>query len=269
MENQHQRSLGRKQNSLRPIKVTHSIYEYAAGSVLLEIGKTKILCAVTIQPNVPPFMRGRGCGWLTAEYSMLPASTKIRSTREISQMKANKRSIEISRLISRSLRAIVNLESLGERTIIVDCDVLQADGGTRTASITAAYLALFRAQQHWLFTKRIKESFLKDEMASVAVATKNNVVLLDPDFYEDSHADADFNFVMTRSGKLIEVQGGAEQQAIDWDLFDKVRAMAQKGGDQWFSYFDTLLWKTSAKSDHVKKDKVPLFSLKNRQQSVS
>lgn len=217
-------------------------------------------------------MRGKGAGWLTAEYSMLPASTKTRTVREISVMKRCGRSIEISRLIGRALRSVCDLSKLGERTIVIDCDVLQADGGTRTTSITGAYIALRLAQQGWLARREIAAPFLLDGVCGVSVGLLNDEIILDPNFEQDSSAAADINFVMTKSGKLVEVQGGAEESAIAWEQFDAMRAMAIMGSHEWFAFIDGLEWlsQPDAKPEKVvvkqKNKKAPMFSLQNRLQ---
>lgn len=260
-----------EQSNLRSIAITPHVYSYAPGSVLLELGNTKVLCAITLQHNVPQFMRGKGAGWLTAEYSMLPASTQSRTVREISVMKRCGRSIEISRLIGRALRSVCDLTKLGERTIVIDCDVLQADGGTRTTSITGAYIALRLAQQGWLARREIAAPFLVDGVCGVSVGLLDEKIILDPNFEQDSNGQADINFVLTQSGKLVEVQGGAEQSAIAWEQFDAMRAMAIKGGQEWFAFIDGLDWLTqNVPATKVvveqKNKKAPLFSLQNRLQ---
>lgn len=217
---------GRRHDELRPIKVSHHVFGYAPGSILFELGNTKVLCAVTLQPGVPPFLKGQKVGWLTAEYAMLPTATLIRSPRDGTTQKKNGRAIEISRLISRSLRSVVDLTKLGERTIQIDCDVLQADGGTRTASITGAYLALEKAVEHWLLTGEITESILIDAVGAVSIGFLNETILVDLDFHEDSTIDADYNFVLTHAGKIIEIQGTAERKAINWPLFYQVADLA-------------------------------------------
>ncbi len=257
------------EHNLRPISITPHIYSYAPGSVLLQLGETKVLCAITIQNNVPQFMRGKGEGWLTAEYSMLPASTKSRTVREISVMKRCGRSIEISRLIGRALRSICDLTKIGERTIVIDCDVLQADGGTRTASITGAYIALRLAQQGWLARREIAAPFLIDGVCAVSVGLVNDQIVLDPNFEQDSTGQADINFVLTKSGKVIEVQGGAEQSAITWEQFDAMKACAIQGSQQWFGTIHKIEWlQEPAKSTKVEVDikskKAPMFSLQQR-----
>jgi ribonuclease PH len=260
------------QNTLRSIAITPHVYSYAPGSVLLELGNTKVLCAITLQPNVPPFMRGKGAGWLTAEYSMLPASTKTRTVREISVMKRCGRSIEISRLIGRALRSVCDLSKIGERTIFIDCDVLQADGGTRTTSITGAYIALRLAQQGWLARREIAAPFLVDGVCGVSVGLLDDQIILDPNFEQDSTGQADINFVMTKSGRLVEVQGGAEHASIAWEQFDGMRAMAINGAQEWFAFIDGIEWlsHTDARPEKIiveqKNKKAPLFSLQHRLQ---
>jgi ribonuclease PH len=226
---------GRASNQLRPIKVTYDIFEYAAGSVLYEIGKTKVLCSVTLQSGVPPFLRSKKTGWLTAEYAMLPAATHVRTMRESSSVKRNGRNVEISRMIGRVLRSIVNLGALGERTVIIDCDVQQADGGTRTACITGACLALKAAADTWYHQGIIEGQLLRDEVAAISVGVMDDAVLLDVDFLEDSALLADFNVVLTRSGKLVEIQGAAEKHPLNWDQFEMIRLLAQEGISQIFS----------------------------------
>lgn len=220
---------GRASNQMRPLKVTYGVYGNAHGSCLFEVGNTRVLCAVMIQDGVPPFLRGTGTGWLTAEYAMLPASTAMRTPREIALMKRNNRSVEISRLIGRALRAVVDLHALGEKTIYIDCDVLQADGGTRTASISGAYCALRQAAQRWVSEGVLKKSVLRDSVVAVSVGALNGQVLLDVDFSEDSQVDADFNFVMTGSGSLIELQGATEKNPISWDTVQAMHVVALKG----------------------------------------
>ena len=228
----------REFDELRPLKVSYDIYSYTPGSVLFEIGGTKILCSVTIQNSVPHFLRGKRCGWLTAEYALLPASTPMRTVREVSANKRNGRTIEISRLIGRSLRAVCNLNVLGESTIFVDCDVLQADGSTRTACITAAYMALKCAQQRLLSEGRIDAPLLTDEIASISVGIGNFGPLLDMDFAEDSTMHADYNFVITSSGKIIEIQGAAEHQPITWKDFEDMKNLALKGASDIFKFYE-------------------------------
>lgn len=254
---------GRKYSDLRPIKVTYDFAAFAASSVLFEIGKTKVLCTITIQSGVPTFLRGKNSGWLTAEYAMIPASTQERIARDSSTMKKNGRSIEISRFIGRVFRSIVDCSALAEHTIYIDCDVLQADGGTRTASITGAYLALELAQKRWMERGFLSRPFLTDRLAALSIGLMQGNILVDPDFFEDNKIDADFNFVLTASGKVIEIQGGAEKQPLDWSLFEAMRLSALAGVEKIFA--DLLPEKTDEivnQSTHQKKS--DLFSLKNR-----
>jgi ribonuclease PH len=232
------RSGQRLPDQLRNLKVEYDIFAYASGSTLFEMGKTKVLCAVSLQQGVPHFLRGKKTGWLTAEYSLLPASTPIRTVREITANKRNGRTIEISRVIGRALRSVVNLDPLGEQTIFIDCDVLQADGGTRTACITGAYLALKAAVAQWLHRGIISETILIDELAAISVGLAQDTVLLDLDFIEDSATEADFNFVLTRSGKIIELQGSAEKFPITWEDYENMRFVAMKGIQELFAFFD-------------------------------
>lgn len=231
------RSGGRTQAQLRPLKVTYDTFGYASSSVLFELGNTKVLCAVTMQQGVPPFLKGSGTGWLTAEYAMLPTATTVRIQRDGSSNKKNGRGIEISRLISRALRSVVDLSKIGERTIMIDCDVLQADGGTRTACITASYFALVHAVERWIAAKELSETFIVDAIASVSAGVYNGIPILDPDFAEDSNIDADFNFVITKSGEIIEIQGTAEKKPVSWSQFESLRELALQGVDQLFLFF--------------------------------
>ncbi len=233
-----QRSFERASGQLRPLKLIKDISEYAGGSVLFEIGKTKVLCSVTLQDGVPSFLRGTDTGWLTAEYAMLPMSTPRRTMRESSLIKRSGRSIEISRLIGRSLRAVVDRTLLGERTILIDCDVLQADGGTRTASITGAYCALRLAVAKWVAAGVLSRSILLDELAAISVGIVDGTPVLDLDFKEDTQAQVDFNFVLTRSGRVIEMQGAAERQPFSWEEFERMRALACQGVEQLFAFID-------------------------------
>ncbi|HEX2977729.1 MAG TPA: ribonuclease PH [Candidatus Babeliales bacterium] len=222
------RSYQRLSHEVRPTRVTYNVFDYADGSVLLEIGKTRVICGVTLSSGVPHFLKGKQQGWLTASYSLLPTSTKNRIERE-SAAKRNERSVEISRLIGRSLRTIIKFSVLGERTINVDCDVLQADGGTRAACITAASIALRIAQDRWLSGHVIKEPVMSDEIAALSVGVQNGTCLVDLDFAEDSQVAADFNFVFTKSGKIIEIQGTAEREPLSWHEIERMRELAWQG----------------------------------------
>jgi ribonuclease PH len=263
----------RTPDQLRPVSFSRGIYEYAAGSVLFEMGKTKVLCAVSLQNGVPPFLRGKGTGWLTAEYALLPMSTETRTQRESSQSGKNGRSVEIARFIGRCFRSIVDFSAIGERTIHIDCDVLQADGGTRTAAISGAFIALKMAQEQWLKSRTIIQPIIKDSIAAVSVGVVDNDVLLDLNYEEDSAATADFNFVITQSDKIVEMQGGAEIAPISWETFERVRCMAQQGAQQLFAAYEGKSSKDSscaqATADRQNDRPAPMFSLKNRQQTSS
>ncbi|HAU30659.1 TPA: ribonuclease PH [Candidatus Dependentiae bacterium] len=232
------RAGGRANDDLRPLKVTYDVCEYAAGSVLFELGRTRVLCAVTLQNGVPHFLRGKRRGWLTAEYALLPVSTPIRTVREVTSNKRNGRTIEISRLIGRTLRSVADLQVFGEQTVFIDCDVLQADGGTRTACITGAFLALRAAELNWKLRGIVPASFIRDDLAAISVGVTGESVFLDMDFAEDSTIDADFNFVLTRSGSLVELQGTSEREPVAWGAFDSARAAALKGAQDLFEFYD-------------------------------
>ena len=229
---------GRKPNELRSVRFTLGVQEYAEGSVLIETGKTQVMCAVSIEKGVPKFLRGTGTGWVTAEYAMLPRSTLTRNRRET---QTRGRTAEIQRLIGRSLRAAVDLKALGEQTLSVDCDVLQADGGTRTASITGAYVALRLATQKLLEQQFLTNNPLTCALASTSVGLVNGRVVLDLNYEEDSQADADFNIVMTDQGQFVEVQGTAESGAFSKDTLDKVLATAESGIRQLLEFQQSVL----------------------------
>lgn len=219
----------RAADALRPIKLTPHFLPHTDGSVLIECGNTKVICTATIDENVPPFLRGKGQGWVTAEYGMLPASTASRMRREATAGKQSGRTQEIQRLIGRSLRAVVDMEKLGERQILIDCDVIQADGGTRTASITGAFVALSLAIQKLLQQGILSDNPLMDSVAAVSVGVVGGVPLLDLDYPEDSGCDSDVNMVMTGSGKIIEIQGTAEGAPFSFDELNTLMQLAAKG----------------------------------------
>lgn len=219
----------RAADALRPIKLTPHFLPHTDGSVLIECGNTKVICTATIDENVPPFLRGKGQGWVTAEYGMLPASTASRIRREATAGKQSGRTQEIQRLIGRSLRAVVDMEKLGERQILIDCDVIQADGGTRTASITGAFVALSLAIQKLLQQGILSDNPLMDSVAAVSVGVVGGVPLLDLDYPEDSGCDSDVNMVMTGSGKIIEIQGTAEGAPFSFDELNTLMQLAAKG----------------------------------------
>ncbi len=220
---------GHGPDSLRNVKITKNYIKHAEGSVLIEFGDTKVICTASVEESVPPFLRGKGSGWVTAEYSMLPRATQTRSARESSKGKVGGRTHEIQRLIGRSLRAITNLPLLGERTIFMDCDVIQADGGTRTASITGAYVALADALRKLVNEGIIAESPLKEAVAAISVGIVDGRPLLDLNYQEDSSADVDMNFVMTSSNRFVEVQGTAEITPFSLEEMDTMRSLAIKG----------------------------------------
>ncbi|MBE6008443.1 MAG: ribonuclease PH [Lachnospiraceae bacterium] len=220
---------GRKVDELRPIKITTGYTKYAEGSVLIEFGETKVLCNASVEESVPPFKRGSGEGWVTAEYNMLPRATKTRNNRDINRLKLNQRSTEIQRLIGRSLRAAVDFTLMGERSITVDCDVLQADGGTRTASITGGFVALALACKKLVDEGLMENMPIKDYVAAVSVGIFEGEGILDLCYAEDSHAQVDMNIVMTGSGKFVEVQGTGEEGTFTRDELYMLTALGEKG----------------------------------------
>ena len=209
------RSEGRAPNEMRPVSIRTEYLLTAEGSVLIEVGNTRVLCAATIEETVPQFLRNTGKGWVTAEYSMLPRATATRTAREVAKGRQSGRTLEIQRLIGRSLRTVVDLQSLGERSIIVDCDVIQADGGTRTASITGAYVALVIAVQKLMQFGSWKKNPIMDSVAATSVGIVDGVPLLDLNYEEDSRASVDMNVVMTGSGRFVELQATGERAAFD------------------------------------------------------
>jgi ribonuclease PH len=221
------RPSGRDVDQLRVVRFTTDFTKHAEGSVLAEFGDTRVLCTASIENRVPPWMRGSGSGWVTGEYGMLPRATNTRSGREAARGKQGGRTLEIQRLIGRSLRAIINLDALGERTVTLDCDVIQADGGTRTASISGAYVALALAMQR--AGKKIPKNPLYGQVAAVSVGIYNGAPVLDLDYAEDSEAETDMNIVMNEAGNFIEVQGTAEGHAFTGDEFNAMLDLARKG----------------------------------------
>jgi ribonuclease PH len=214
---------------MRQVKFTRDFTCHAEGSVLVEFGNTKVICTATIEENVPGWMRGKGKGWVTAEYGMLPRSTHSRMRREAAGGKQSGRTQEIQRLIARSLRAVVDLEALGERQVIIDCDVIQADGGTRTASISGAYVAMYEAVQKLMKKRKLKRNPIFGQLASVSVGIYNGEAVLDLDYPEDSNAETDMNVVMNSAGHFIEVQGTAEGHAFTREEMNDMLALAEKG----------------------------------------
>ena len=228
------RPSGRANDALREVRLTRDYTKHAEGSVLVEFGDTKVLCNASVEAGVPRWLRGQGKGWVTAEYGMLPRATHTRGGREASRGKQGGRTLEIQRLIGRSLRAAVNLKKLGEFTITVDCDVIQADGGTRTASITGACVALIDAIHHMQRTRMIKSDPLKQLVSSVSVGIYKGQPVVDLDYAEDSNADTDLNVVMTADGGLIEVQGTAEKAAFSRAELNAMLDLAEQAGSALF-----------------------------------
>jgi ribonuclease PH len=216
-------------NQLRPLKITTDYLLTAEGSVLIEMGNTRVLCTASIEDSVPTFLRNSGKGWVTAEYSMLPRATATRTAREVSKGRASGRTMEIQRLIGRSLRSIIDLDALGERSVILDCDVLQADGGTRTAAITGAYIALSTAIRKLMKFGTLKRSPIRDYVAATSVGMVGGVAMLDLCYQEDSQADVDMNVVMTGSGQFVELQATAEKTAFDDHQLSLLLTLARTG----------------------------------------
>ncbi len=223
------RSTKRAPDELRSVALEINCSKYAEGSCLIKVGDTHVLCLATIEEKVPSFLKGTGAGWVTAEYGMLPRSTHDRIDREASKGKQTGRTHEIQRLIGRSLRSVTDLKAFGERQIRVDCDVIQADGGTRTASITGAYVALYLAFQRLLEKKEIAQHPLKDFVAAVSCGLHEGQALLDLDYAEDSTAEADANFILTGKGGIVEIQGTAEKDPFSEEQFSTLLSLARKG----------------------------------------
>ena len=231
---EYSRKDGRAWDQLRPITIIPGYQKYAEGSALIEMGTTKVLCAASLEEKVPAFMRGQGKGWVTAEYSMLPRATNTRNTRERETGKVSGRSQEIQRLIGRSLRAVTNLDTLGERTVHIDCDVIQADGGTRTAAITGAYVALNQALQMLVKNRELTQVPLLCPVAAISVGILNGELLLDLCYEEDFAADVDFNVVLTSQGGLVELQGATEADPFPRHQVDEVLSLASRGMESLF-----------------------------------
>jgi ribonuclease PH len=244
------RSDGRRPDQLRPIRFEANIAPHATGSVLVSFGATRVICAATIEPNVPTWMKQQGIkgGWLTAEYSMLPYSTLDRKARDISKGKLDGRTVEIQRLIGRALRAVIDLQKLGQNTLWIDCDVLQADGGTRTASITGAYLAARLAVQKLIDARRISENPLSDSVAAVSVGLYEGRELLDLPYVEDRDAEVDFNVVMTGQGRYVEVQGSGEESTFTHEQLQSLLALAKGGLKEIAALQTTFLMKELLKA---------------------
>jgi len=224
-----ERTDGRAQDELRPVQITPGFLSYAEGSVLIEMGSTRVVCAASLEDRVPPFLRGNGQGWLTAEYAMLPRSTQTRTARETGRGGPSGRTHEIQRLIGRSLRAVADLRVLGERTLTIDCDVLQADGGTRTAAITGAYVAFALASSQLLKVGKIARPLMTSQVAAVSVGIVGKTPLLDLKYDEDSRAEVDMNVVCTGDGRFIELQGTAEREPFSRAQMDELVALATRG----------------------------------------
>jgi ribonuclease PH len=232
---------GRNFNQLREVKITPGYLAYAEGSVLIEMGKTHVICAASLDERVPPFLKNTGKGWVTAEYSMLPRSTLTRSQRDSAQGRINGRSQEIQRLIGRSLRAAMDFTALGERQIIVDCDVVQADGGTRTASITGAYIALYQALKNLKSMGVISTIPIRNAVAAISVGIVRSYMMLDLCYDEDSQAEVDCNVVMTDQGTFVEVQGTAENKPFSKNSLDGLLSLAEGGIKQLFEIQKTVI----------------------------
>jgi len=231
----------RQPDQAREIKITRNYTRHAEGSVLVEFGDTKVLCNATVEEGVPRFLKGQGQGWVTAEYGMLPRSTGSRMMREAAKGKQAGRTVEIQRLIGRSLRAAVDMKALGERSITIDCDVIQADGGTRTASISGGCVALIDALQTLVDSGKLKALPLKQKVAAISVGIYEGVPVLDLDYPEDSTAETDMNVIMTDKGGFIEVQGTAEGEAFQQEEFDSMLALARKGIAEIFALQETAI----------------------------
>ena len=229
------RPSARQPDQLRDIKITRNYTKHAEGSVLIECGDTRVLCTASVEDRVPGFLKGKGSGWVTAEYGMLPRSTSSRMRREASAGKQGGRTMEIQRLIGRSLRACIDTEKLGERTITLDCDVLQADGGTRTASISGAYVALSDAVKSLIDRGTLSENPIHCQVAAISVGVYQHVPVLDLDYDEDCSAETDMNIVMDSNGGFIEIQGTAEGVAFSQDNLNDMLALARKGIDEIFT----------------------------------
>jgi len=223
------RENNRTKEELRPVKITKNYIMHPDGSVLIEVGNTKVICTAVIEDKVPPFLKGTGKGWISAEYSMIPGSTKTRKTRDINKLKIDGRTQEIQRLIGRSLRSVVDLESIGERTVWIDCDVIQADGGTRTASITGSFVAMAEAIYKLYKNNEIENMPVKSFVSAVSVGMINGEAIVDLNYEEDSSADVDMNIVMTDKGEFIKVQGTGEEATFTHNDLMSLISLATKG----------------------------------------
>lgn len=235
------RTDGRAPNDLRPVKISRDFLPYAEGSVLIEMGNTRVICSASLEERVPPFLRNTGQGWLTAEYAMLPRSTQTRTSREIGRGGPSGRTHEIQRLIGRSLRAVADMKAMGERTLTIDCDVLQADGGTRTAAITGAFVAFALAANRLLKSGKVSKSIVLNQVAAVSVGIVGGVPLLDLKYDEDSRAEVDMNVVCTGDGRFIEIQGTAEREPFKRTQMDELLVLAGTGIDELVRVQQTVL----------------------------
>ena len=242
------RPSGRQKDQLRDVTFDMNFTKHAEGCCLIKCGDTHVLCTASVEDRVPPWMKGQGRGWVTAEYGMLPRSTGERMNREAARGKQSGRTQEIQRLIGRALRAVVDLEKLGEYQIIIDCDVLQADGGTRTASITGAYVALKQAVQNLMDLNVLKENPIVDSVAAISCGIYQGTPVLDLDYAEDSTAEADANFVLTGSGKIVEIQATAEDYAFDQNQFNELMSLALKGTGELVEMQKEILSTANAKA---------------------
>lgn len=232
---------GRKNNEIRDIKITRDFIDTAEGSVLIELGRTRVICTASIEEKVPPFLRDQNKGWITAEYSMLPRSTSTRTLRESTAGRISGRTHEIQRLIGRALRSVVDLDLIGQRTFWLDCDVIQADGGTRTAAITGAFICLADVFRYAIRNGLIEKNPVRDYLAAVSVGIVNGEPLLDLCYEEDSSAEVDMNIVMTGSGQLVEIQGTAESNPFSTKILDDLISLAKEGIDKLISIQKELL----------------------------
>lgn len=263
---------GRAHAHIRPLTIQYDTYGYSDASVLLSLGNTKVMVAVTLQNGVPPFLKGQRTGWLTAEYAMLPHATHQRTQRDGSSVQRNGRSVEISRIISRCLRQVVDYALIGEKTIIVDCDVLQADGSTRVACITAASIALELAVKRWVEARIIEKNIFKQRIAALSLGIVNGTIHTDLNYAEDSQADVDFNIVLTQSNTIVELLGSSEKQAISWDKFDEIKTAAIAATSELFSACAGFplpngphpLQMANNNTQQGSQNKAGLFSLANR-----
>ena len=232
---------GRAHDELRVVRIVPGFQRFAEGSAMIEVGKTQVLCSVSVEERVPPFLRGSGTGWVTAEYAMLPRATVTRSRRDSTLGRVGGRNQEIQRFIGRSLRAVIDLGALGERTLIIDCDVLQADGGTRTAAVTGSYVALHQALQTLANMGVISAVPLKSAIAATSVGIVHSYMMLDLCYDEDCNAAVDFNVVMTSKGEFVEIQGTAEGKPFSREAIDDLLALAEKGIKQLFQIQEAVL----------------------------